>query len=48
MEENLETYVCITHHSLVPCEQGENHLISNWNTDVNKILKLMREKENGS
>ena len=48
MEDDLETYVCITHQCLVPCEEGQHHLISNWYTDVNKILELMKEKKNGN
>jgi hypothetical protein len=39
-------YVCITHQKITPCEEGEHHLISNWATDVKKIMRLM-EKKNG-
>jgi hypothetical protein len=42
--EDSETYVCITHQVLLPCENGEHHLISNWMIDVNKILKDMENK----
>lgn len=37
-------YVCITHRTIWPCEEGDNHLLSNWNTDVKRIKDLM-EKE---
>jgi len=32
-------YVCITHRQEVPCDEGEHHLVSNWPTDVDKIMK---------
>jgi hypothetical protein len=36
-------YVCITHHTITPCEEGDHHLISNWATDVKKILKIIEK-----
>ena len=45
-EDDNEVYVCITHQCIAPCEEGDNHLISNWAADVRKIMKLM-EKKNG-
>lgn len=41
--DDLEMYVCITHQCLVPCNTGDNHLISNWNADVQKILNIMEK-----
>lgn len=43
-EEDNEIYVCITHQCVVPCENGERHLISNWTVDVKKVLSLMEKK----
>jgi len=43
-EEDFENYVCITHQTLCPCNEGEQHLISNWAADVRKILKMMENK----
>lgn len=45
MPTNSELYVCITHQSIAPCEVGEYHLLSNWTSDVHKILKMI-EKNN--
>ena len=39
--EDSEIYVCITHRELMPCEKGDHHLVSNWISDVQKILKIM-------
>ena len=41
--EDLETYVCITHQTVCPCNKGEQHLISNWKADVKKILSIMEK-----
>lgn len=38
-------YVCITHQTVVPCDKGEFHLISNWRSDVEKILKMMEKNK---
>jgi len=48
MSEDSDIYVCITHQCVTPCEMGEHHLISNWISDVDKILKLIEEKKNGN
>lgn len=34
-------YVCITHQCVIPCEEGEYHLVSNWAADVNRIRKII-------
>jgi hypothetical protein len=44
MEEESDIYVCITHQTIVPCDQGEHHLISNWLVDVQKILETMEKQ----
>lgn len=36
-------YVCISHLQKIPCEGGENHLISNWPSDVAKVLDSMQD-----
>lgn len=36
-------YVCITHQTFLPCDQGEHHLISNWIADVYRIRKSMEK-----
>jgi len=41
--EDSDEYVCITHQQLMPCIGEGNHLISNWISDVQKILKLMEK-----
>jgi hypothetical protein len=46
INEDSEIYVCITHQRVVPCDEGDHHLISNWVVDVKKIMRLM-EKKNG-
>lgn len=46
INEDSDDYVCITHQSYVPCEEGEFHLISNWLTDVKRIQKLIERKDN--
>lgn len=38
IDDNDSIYVCITHQCVLPCEQGESHLVSNWKSDVEKIL----------
>lgn len=44
--DDSDIYVCITHGTIIPCDEGDHHLISNWASDVGKILKDM-EKNNG-
>ena len=39
VHDDEDIYVCITHQCVVPCTVGEHHLISNWKTDVEKIMK---------
>ena len=35
----MNVYVCITHRKIWPCNiPNEYHLISNWPSDVKKIL----------
>ena len=41
--EDSDTYVCITHKQLMPCIGEGNHLISNWVSDVQKILTIMEK-----
>ena len=41
--EDSDKHVCITHQQLMPCIGEESHLISNWISDVQKILKLMEK-----
>lgn len=36
--EDADEYVCITHKKLLPCNDGEYHLVSNWPSDVAKII----------
>jgi len=42
--EESGIYVCITHQMILPCETGDHHLVSNWVSDVQKILKIMETK----
>jgi len=37
-------YVCITHQCFLPCEKGENHLVSNWVSDVYRIRKMLEKQ----
>ncbi len=41
---NGEVYVCISHATIVPCEEEGQHLISNWLADVQKILEIMEKQ----
>jgi len=41
--EDSDIYVCITHKQLMPCTDGDHHLVSNWVSDVQKILKIMEK-----
>lgn len=45
--EDADFYVCISHTSVAPCDHEGAHLISNWKPDVEKIMDLIREKNNG-
>jgi hypothetical protein len=36
--DQLGEYVCITHKQALPCENLGYHLVSNWPSDVRKIL----------
>lgn len=36
--EDDSEYVCVSHNMLIPCPMGDNHLVSNWPTDVAKVL----------
>lgn len=31
-------YVCVSHSFIVPCPIGDHHLVSNWPSDVAKVL----------
>ena len=33
-----EEYVCISHMQPIPCDLGDHHLVSNWPTDVARVL----------
>lgn len=39
MDDESDIYVCITHRCIIPCPDGEHHLVSNWPSDVRKILE---------
>ena len=43
IDEDEHIYVCITHQHELPCDDGENHLISNWKSDVEKILRMVNK-----
>lgn len=45
LNDDSDTYVCITHQCIAPCPSDGHHLISNWNTDVKKILSLMNKNK---
>lgn len=38
-----EEYVCISHMQKIPCSLGDHHLISNWPTDVAKVLDRIQQ-----
>ena len=38
MDEDSDIYVCITHLCVIPCGQGDYHLVSNWPPDIKKVL----------
>jgi len=35
-------YVCVSHVSLVPCDTGEYHTVSNWPPDVERVLDAIK------
>jgi hypothetical protein len=37
--DDCNDYVCITHKCILPCLGDGPHLVSNWATDVRKILE---------
>lgn len=41
-DDHESLYVCITHKCILPCQDGDNHLISNWKSDVEKILRMVK------
>lgn len=41
--DDAGAYICITHKKFLPCEEGEHHLVSNWPSDVEKILDNNQE-----
>ena len=38
-------YVCISHIQAIPCELGDHHLVSNWPTDVARVLDRMQKSQ---
>jgi hypothetical protein len=40
-----ESYVCVSHMMTVPCPIGENHLVSNWPSDVAKVLDTIKNPQ---
>lgn len=43
--EDDSQYVCISHNFIVPCPMGDNHLVSNWPSDVAKVLDIINHQE---
>ena len=39
--DDAELYVCITHKVITPCDEDGYHLVSNWPSDVKKILDII-------
>jgi hypothetical protein len=39
--EDDENYVCVSHMMTIPCPMGDHHLVSNWPSDVAKVLDTM-------
>jgi hypothetical protein len=37
-----ERYVCVSHVSVIPCEKGEHHTVSNWPPDVERVLSAIK------
>jgi len=37
-----DRYVCVSHMSIVPCHIGEHHIVSNWPTDVERVLNATK------
>ena len=42
VEDASDIYVCISHRRRIPCGEGDQHLISNWPSDVARILEEPR------
>lgn len=38
-------YVCISHMQIIPCDFGDHHLVSNWPTDVARVLDRIQESQ---
>lgn len=45
VKNNLDKYVCISHAKDMPCDVGEYHLVSNWPTDVARVLDRIKESK---
>jgi hypothetical protein len=43
--EDGESYVCISHNSPIPCSSGDKHLVSNWPSDVAKVLDNIKSND---
>jgi hypothetical protein len=39
--EDDANYVCVSHMMTIPCPMGDHHLVSNWPSDVAKVLDTM-------
>jgi hypothetical protein len=39
--EDDEKYVCVSHMMTIPCPLGDHHLVSNWPSDVVRVLDTM-------
>jgi hypothetical protein len=37
-EEFYREYVCVSHTQPLPCPFGEHHIVSNWPSDVTKVI----------
>lgn len=44
LNDESNPYVCVTHHTFWPCTKGDRHLLSNWASDVKKIISIMEKK----
>lgn len=40
-----ENYVCVSHMTKVPCSLGYHHLVSNWPSDVAKVLDTINNNQ---
>lgn len=41
--DNNEEYVCISHMQAIPCNLGKYHLVSNWPTDIARVLDKTKQ-----